>query len=325
MPAHRRSWALALGTPLLALTCTWAHAWTEKPVTILVPAPAGGSMDVAARILADQLTQELGKPVVVDNKPGAGGAIAANILKSAAADGQTVMFTANNILTEIPHVMRTSFNPTKDVKPVATVAKTTMVMVASPTLEPKDLKSFISYAKAHAGQLSFASYSSGTGSHYAGMIFNQKAGLDLEHIPFAGSPPALTQVMGGQIAVMFDGMITSRSMITAGKLRAYGVASKTRSLLLPDVPTLAEQGFPELNFSNWLGVVVASNVPNETVNRMHAAINKAASSPKMRERMQQAGYEQVSAQTPAELVQSLKQDYERNAGIVKAFHIQLNP
>lgn len=325
MPTHRRFWCATLGAPLLALSCTLAHAWTDKPITMVVPAPAGGNMDVMARILADQLTQELGKAVVVENKPGAGGAIAANAIKSAAPDGQTVMFTANNILTEIPHVMRTSFKPLSDVKPVAAVAKTGMVMVADPKLEPKDLKSFISYAKAHPGQLGFASYSSGTSSHYAGMIFNQKAGLDLQHIPFAGSPPALSQVIGGQIAIMFDGIVTSRGMIAAGKLQAYGVASKTRSPLLPDVPTLAEQGFAELNFSNWLGVVVASGVPADTVERMHATLTKVASAVKVRERMQQAGYEPVPSQTPKELSQSLQQDYERNAGIVKAFHIQLNP
>lgn len=321
---HRRL-GLAVCSTLLILATPLAQAWTEKSVTMLVPAPAGGTMDVMARIVADQLTHDLGKPVIVDNKPGAGGAIAAQALKNASGDGQTIMFTANNILTEIPHVMKTSFDPIKDVKPAAIVGKVGMVLVAAPNLPAKDLKSFIAYGKANPGKLSFASYSAGTSSHYAGMIFNQKAGLDLQHIPFPGSPPGLTQVMGGQIAVMFDGIVTSRAMIAANKLQAYGVAAKTRSALLPNVPTLAEQGYPDINFSNWVGVIVSSKVSGDLTERIHTAVAKAAAAPKVRERMTAAGFEPADDQSPEQLAASLKQDYERNAGIVKAFNIQLNP
>ena len=242
---------------LAVITTPLAMAWTDKPVKMIVPAPAGGTMDVVARILADQMSADIGQPVIVDNKPGAGGAIAVQAMMAAPADGQTIMVTASNILTEIPHVMKTNFDPLKDVRPVATVARASMVLVAGPSVPAQDLKGLIAYAKANPGKLSFASYSAGTSSQYAGMIFNQKAGLDLQHVPFAGSPPALVQVMGGQIAVMFDGIVTSMPQIKGGKLKAFGVASKTRSAHLPDVPTLAEQGFPELDFSNWLGTVVA--------------------------------------------------------------------
>ncbi|MBU3738234.1 MAG: tripartite tricarboxylate transporter substrate binding protein [Rhodoferax sp.] len=225
-----------------ALVAPWAQAWTDKPVRMLVPAPAGGTMDVVARILADQLSADIGQPVVVDNKPGAGGAIAVQAMTSAPADGQTIMVTASNILTEIPHVMKTGFDPVKDVRPVGTIARAGMVLVGSPSLSASDLKDFVAYARANPGKLSFASYSAGTASHYAGMILNQKAGLDLQHVPFPGSPPALVQVMGGQIALMFDGIVTSMPQIKAGKLKAFGVASKARSGHPPQVPTLAELG-----------------------------------------------------------------------------------
>ncbi len=310
---------------MLAVVATpLALAWTDKPVRMLVPAPAGGTMDVVARIVAEQLSADIGQPVIVDNKPGAGGAIAVQAMMAAPHDGQTIMVTASNILTEIPHVMKTAFDPLKDVRPVATIARAGMVLVGSPNLAAHDIKELVAYIKANPGKLSFASYSAGTSSHYAGMIFNQKAGLDLQHVPFAGSPPALTQVMGGQIAVMFDGIVTSTPQIKGGKLKAFGVAAKTRSAHLPQVPTLAELGFPDLDFSNWLGTVVASGVPVDMVDKINAATLKAAAAPKVRDRLTAAGFEPNTSLSSAQLTQSVKTDYDRNAGIVKAFNIQLN-
>jgi tripartite-type tricarboxylate transporter receptor subunit TctC len=289
---------------------------------MLVPAPAGGTMDVIARLLADQLTADLGQPVVVDNKPGAGGGIAISALLSAPADGQTIMVTATNVLTEVPHVLKTPYNTMKDIRPLAAVARSRLLLVGSPSLPAKDLKSLISYVHANPGKLSFASYSAGTASHYAGVIMNQKAGLDLQHVPFAGSGPALAQVMGGQIPLMYDGMVTSLPMIKAGKLQAYAVASKSRSPLLPQVPTFAELGYPDVEFSNWVGVIASARVPVELAQKIQAATYKAAASPKVQERMQALSYEPMAAQTLPQLSQSLNEEFQRNAGIVKAFDIQ---
>lgn len=314
---------------LCALLCACAlpvsaQGWADKPLRLLVPAPAGGTMDLVARIVADQLAQETGQPVLVDNKAGAGGAIAVQAMLAAPPDGQTLMMTASNVLTEIPHVMKTAFDPLKDVKPVVVVARSAMVLVAAPGLPVKDLKALVAYVKAHPGQVSFASYSAGTASHYAGMILNQRAGLDMQHVPFPGSPPALVQLMGGQVQVMFDGMATSRAMIAAGKLQAYGVAAQTRSMQLPDLPTLAEQGYPELDFSNWIGLIAASGVPAATLEKIHIAVAHAAAAPKVRERLLGAGFEVGADLTPTQLAQSVRSEFERNAGIVKAFGIELN-
>lgn len=309
----------------LALSLPAAMAWTDKPVRMLVPAPAGGTMDVVARVVAEQLSADIGQPVVIENKPGAGGAIAVQAMLSAPADGNTLMLTASNILTEIPHVMKTAFDPLKDVKPVTAIARATMVMVGAPNVPAKDLKGVIAWVKAHPGKVSFASYSTGTSSHYAGMILNQKAGLDMQHVPFAGSPPALTQLMGGQIPLMFDGMPTSKKMVEAGKLQAFGVAAKKRSPHLPSVPTLAEQGYPDLDFSNWVGVIVARDVSSAMVQKINAAVDKAAASPKVRDRLLGAGFDLGGDESPEQMAQSLRADYERNAAIVKAFDIRLNP
>jgi len=306
----------------LVLAMPAAMAWTNKPVRVLVPAPAGGTMDVMARLLADQLTADLGQPVVVDNKPGAGGAIAINQMLAAPPDGQTILVSTTNVLTEIPHVMKVSYDPMKDVKPVAAVAKSTLLLVGSSNLPAKDLPSLIGFVKAHPGTLGFASYSAGTVSHYAGMIMNKKAGMDLQHIPFAGSPPALTQVMGGQIALMYDGMVTSLPYIKAGKLKAFAVASKERSPLLPQVPTFAELGYPDIEFSNWAGVFASAKVPAELTQKIQAAVYKAASVPKVQERIVALGFETVPAQTLPQLNQALHTEFDRNGDIVKAYHIQ---
>ena len=321
--------ALMKHFPALAVTLATvlggagAFAWTDKPVKLIVPAPAGGTMDVVARILAEQLSSDLKQPVIVDNKPGAGGALAVQAMNAAPPDGQTIMVTASNILTEIPHVMKTSFDPLKDVRPVATLARASMVLVGAPSLPP-DFKGLLAHLKANPGKFSFASYSAGTSSHYAGMILNQKAGLDLTHVPFAGSPPALQQVMGGQIPIMFDGIVTSLPQIRGHKVHPYAVASRARSHHLPDVPTTAELGYPELDFSNWLGTAVSASVPADLVEKISAATLKAASSPKVRERLVAAGFEPNTPMSPADLAKSVRTDYERNAGIVKAFNIQLN-
>jgi len=307
---------------IVALAMPAAMAWTNKPIRVLVPAPAGGSMDVLARVLADQLTADLGQPVVVDNKPGAGGGIAISTMLAAPSDGQTILVATTNVLTEIPHVMKVSFDPMKDVKPVAAVAKTGLLLVGSTSLPARDLPGLISYVKANPGKLSFASYSAGTVAHYAGMIMNQKAGMDLQHVPFAGSPPALTQVMGGQIAVMYDGMVTSLPMIRAGKLQAFAVASKERSPLLPQVPTFAEMGYQDLDFSNWAGVFVSAKVSEDLAQKIHAAVYKAMSTPKLHERIATLGFEPLPFQTIQQLSQGLRTEFDRNAGIVKTYHIQ---
>lgn len=314
--------AICVAAVSLLMPSAWA--WTDKPVRLLVPAPAGGTMDVIARLISDQLSADIGQPVVIDNKPGAGGGIAVQALRAAPADGQTLMMTASNVLTEIPHVLKGGFDPIKDIKPVTALARSTILFVANPGLGVKDVKGFIAYAKANPGKLSFASYSAGTSSHYAGMIFNQKAGLDMQHVPFPGSPPALTQVMGGHIAVMFDGLVTSKPLVAGGKVTALGLAASKRSPQLPDVPTMAEQGFPEFNFSNWVGVVASSGLSNDMADKIHKAVSKAAATQKVRERMIAAGFEPVEDQTSAQLTQAVKAEFDRNAAIVKQFNIQVN-
>ena len=309
---------------LLALHMAPVAAWTDKPVKLVVPAPPGGTMDVLARVLAEQLSAEIGQPVLVDNRPGAGGGIGVQAMLAAPADGQTLMVTASNVLAEVPHVLKSGFDPLKDVRPVTSVARASLVFVAAASMPANTLQEFVAYARANPGKLSIASYSTGTASHYAAMILNQKAGLDLVHAPFPGSPPALAQVLGGQIPVMFDGMATSLPQARGGKLKVFGVASRTRSEFLPQVPTFAELGYPDIDFNNWIGVVVAGGVANELVEKINAAVQKAAAAPKLKDRLTGAGFEMTPGGTPAQLAQAVRTEHQRNAGIVKMFDIKLN-
>jgi tripartite-type tricarboxylate transporter receptor subunit TctC len=301
-----------------------ANAWGDKPLRMIVPAPAGGTMDVVARILSDELSHEIGQPVIVENKPGAGGVVAVQTMRSAAPDGNTVMVTASNLLTETPIVIKVNFDPIKDIRPLAVVARTGLVLVGWPGVPAKDMKSLVTYVKANPGTVSFASYSTGTVSHFAGMMLNRKAGLDMQHVPFPGSPPALAQVMGGQIPIMFDGIPTSKPLLASGKLRAYGVTSKSRSSFLPDVPTLAELGYPELAFDNWVGVVVSASVPEDISEKIRAATVRATATAKVKERLTAQGFEPGGDATQAQMARMVKDDYERNATIVKDFGIKFD-
>lgn len=313
--------SMTLSTLMLAAPS--AHAWSDKPVRLIVPAPPGGSIDIVARMLADQLGADLGQPVVVDNKPGAGGAIAVQNLLAAANDGGQLMVTASNVLTEVPHVLKSNFDPLKDLVPLASVATASMVLVGNNDIPAQDLKGMVDWARRNPGKLSIASYSAGTSSHYAAVILNRKAGLDLQHVPFLGSPPALTQVIGGQVPLMFDGMATSLPQLRAGKIKVFALAGKVRSPLLPQVPTLVELGYPELVFGNWLGVVSSSRLSPEMQLRIREALIKAGNASKVRERLLAAGFEPQVSSGP-ELVQSTRTEFERNAQIVRQYEIRLN-
>ncbi|GAA5235551.1 tripartite tricarboxylate transporter substrate binding protein [Verticiella sediminum] len=302
-----------------------ALAFGDKPVKLVVPAPAGGTMDIFARIVSDQLSHEIKQPVIVENRPGAGGAIAVKHLLSQPADGNTLLITVTNILTEVPHVLDGGFDAMTDVKPVAQMARSVMLFIASPQFEADDARGAIDYVKAHPGSVSFASYSQGTASHYAGAILNQKASLDMQHVPFAGSAPALTQVMGNQIPLMFDGSVTSKPLIASGRVKLLGVAYRDRLPEYPEVPTMAELGYPEIDFSNWAGVFASGTTPPELMQKMHATFAKLNASPIMSERYASTGFEIVRAQrTQEQLAGDLRAEFERNAGIVKNFGIQLN-
>lgn len=308
-----------------ALPTGSAFAFTDKPVKLIVPAPPGGTIDVFARIISDQLAHELKQPVIVENRPGAGGAMAVKYMLSQPSDGNTLLVTVTNILTEVPHVLKGGFDAMKDVRPVSQMARSVMVFIASPQFPAKDAKEAIAYVKAHPGQLSFASYSQGTASQYAGVILNQKAGLDMQHVPFPGSAPALAQIMGNQVPLMFDGSVTTKPLVPSGKVKLLAVAYKNRLPDFPNVPTMGELGYPELDFSNWAGVFASARTPQPLLEKINASLQKVNASQAVQARYVATGFEPIRQErTLEQLSTDLQAEYQRNGEIVKSFGIKLN-
>ena len=224
-------------------------AWSRQPLRLIVPAPPGGTMDIVARVVGQQLASETGQAVVIDNRPGAGGLLGMQTLLQAPADGQTLLVGASNLLAEIPHVIKMPFDPLKDLVPLASLARSGVVLVAGASQPAQDMQELLAQLKARKGQTSFASYSPGTVSHYAGLILSDKAGLDLQHVGYAGSPPAVQALLGGQVDVMFDGMLTSVPLIRAGKLRAYAFSGPRRSRHLPRCRPPPNSATPSCSFA----------------------------------------------------------------------------
>ena len=255
------------------LACSAWAAWPDKPIKLIVPAPAGGTMDIAARVIGQQLSTDTGQAVVVDNKPGAGGSIGIQAMLQAPADGYTLAMVASNVMAEIPHVIKMPFDPLKDIIPVASVARSGALLVTPVQVPAKNFKELIAYLKTRKG--GFASYSPGTSSHYAGLILSDKAGLDMQHVAYPGSAPALQALLGGQVEFMFDGILTSTPMVKSGKMRAYAFTGSKRSRQFPDVPTVAELGYPDIVSEEWFGFYAPARTPADVIARANAVITGA--------------------------------------------------
>lgn len=299
-------------------------AWTNKPVRVIVPAVAGGTMDIVSRVLADQLSKDIGASFFVDNKRGAGGNVAVSSLLSSPADGQTIMIAFDNILTEIPHVIKQNFSLSKDIKPIAAFARSGFVLVSGGNLPATDFKGFVSYLKANPKKDTFASYAVGSASHYAGLMFSEQIGLKLQHVPFVGSPPALLQVMSGEVPFMVDGVVTSLPLIRAGKLKAYAVISQHRLPQLPSVPTFAELGFPNIQFSNQAVVIVQAAMSAEMTEKIRLAVYKAAAAASVQKHLADLGLESMPSQSSEAVAKQEKDGFDRIGKIIRDYKLDVN-
>jgi len=306
--------ALLSLAPGLAL----AQAWPARPVRLVVAGPAGGSADLVARLVAEPLARELGQPVIVDNKPGAAGAIAVGELLQAQHDGYTLLVGVNSLVSEIPHIVKLRWDMARDVKPLAELARGGLVLVANPSMPARDLKELVAHARANPGKLHYASYSPGTLSHVLGLQLNQAAGIQLTHVGYKGSTPALADVMGNHVPLMFDGLATSLPLIKGGKLKAYAVSAPRRVPQLPDVPTFHELGYPQLDALAWMGLWSAPDVPAAVQARVREATLKVLSDPALRTRMLDTGFESGQPRTSEEMARGLKVDYDRVGGVLQS-------
>lgn len=312
-----------LATPLLAAAAfvapfaAQADAWPSKPIRLIVPYPPGGAADTVGRIYADALTESLKQPVVVENKPGAGTAIAADHVANGPADGYTLNLVPTGQLTVLPHIARNlKFDPFKSFAPVSLLAYTGVVIAANNEVPVNDLKGLVAKAKAEPGKLSYSSSGSGTIIHLAGEYFRLTTGTELLHVPFKGSAPAVTAVIGGDVDLSIDTLTILAPQIKGGKLKGLAIASPVRSPLLPEVPTVAELGYPGFEVRSWFGLNVAAGTPPAIIERLNAEIAKAAASQTVKDKLAAQGLEAWPS-TPAQFAEQVRADHDKYGRVVR--------
>jgi tripartite-type tricarboxylate transporter receptor subunit TctC len=313
---------LAAAAALLAAPVAFAQVQSDKVLRIIAAGPPGGSLDVVARLLSEGLQKELNQPVIVEAKPGAGGAIAVNELMQAPRDGLTAVVSLDAMVSEIPHAVKLKIDMSKEVKPLAELARGGLVMVGNPSVPAKSLAELIAHVKANPGKINYASYSAGTVSHVMGLQLNKAAGIDMSHVAYKGSPPALVDVVGGHVPLTFVGIPNALPLLTGGKIVPYAVSLPQRSALLPNVPTFTELGFPQLEATPWLGLFVTPDVPAAAQARLREAALKVMARPAMRERLKELGFDAGQQRTPDELAKQLRSDFDRIGAVLKSINFK---
>ncbi|RZL43138.1 MAG: tripartite tricarboxylate transporter substrate binding protein [Variovorax sp.] len=287
--------AIAIAAAALGIAPTEVRAqaaYPAKPITIIVPFSAGGTTDILARVVGLHVGQTLGQPVIVDNRAGAGGNIGTQAVARAPADGYTLLMgTVGTHAINQSLYKKLPFDPIKDFAPLSRVAMVPNLLVANPSQPYKTVKELIAYAKANPGKVNFASSGSGTSIHLSGELFKQMTQIDMQHVPYKGSAPAVADLIGGQTAIMFDNMPSVMPHVKAGKLRAMAVTTARRSPALPDVPTIAESGVPGYDTSSWFGLLAPTGTPPEVVAKLNAAILKALADPDVKTKLAEQGAE----------------------------------
>jgi tripartite-type tricarboxylate transporter receptor subunit TctC len=294
-----------------------AQAWPSKPIRWIVPFAPGGTTDILARTIAEKLTPALGKPVIVENNPGAGGSVGATQTAKAAPDGYTIMGgTISTHAINASLYKQLPYDPVKDFVPITLIARVPNLLVVNPEVPAKSVKELIALLKANPGKYTFASSGNGTSQHLSGELFKSMAGVDMQHIPYKGSPPALQDVVGGQVTMTFDNITTAWPLAKAGKLRALAVTTAKRSPIAPDVPTLAESGLAGYEVGSWQGVFAPAGTPPDVVKRLNTEIVKIINMPDVRAKLEALGAEPVGNSSD-EFATIVKSEVAKWAKVVK--------
>ena len=333
-PSRRRALALAAGAVATMAAAAFlpapahaqpadAAAWPAKPIRWVVPFPPGGAMDVIARTLGERAGRALGQPFVIENRPGAGGNIGADAVAKSPADGYTIMITSIGMATNKALYAKLSYDPAKDFAPISLLAVVPNVLVVNANSPDKTVADVIAHAKREPGKLTYASAGNGTSIHLAGEVFASMAGLNLLHVPYMGSGPAVTDMLGGQVDLMFDSITSAAPHIQSGKLRALGVTSARRSATLPNVPTIAEAGVPGYEVSPWFAVFAPAGTPAPIVQKLNAALLDAMKQPDTQARFDAIGAQPIGS-TPAELAAHVDKEMARWGKLIKERNIRMD-
>jgi tripartite-type tricarboxylate transporter receptor subunit TctC len=294
----RRSWILGAAGALLALATTaGAQEYPTKPVRLIIPFPPGGSNDVVGRLIATKLSERLGKQIVVDNRGGAGGVIGTEVTANAAPDGYTLgMISIAHAVN--PWLYKLSYDPIKSFSPVAVLATGPNVLAINPSLGVNSVKELIALAKSKPGEIQYASAGVGSFQHLGGELFKLEAGVDMLHVPFKGGGPAMVDVIGGHTKLLFSSLVQTTPHLKSGKLKALGTGGKTRSSVLPDVPTIAEAGVPGYEATNWWGIVAPAGTPAPIIAKLHKEIAAVQEAPEVKQQFARQGAAILQMSTP---------------------------
>lgn len=293
-----------------------AQSWPSRPISLIVPFPAGGTTDVLARAVGQELSKSLGQPVLIESKPGAGATLGADFVAKAKPDGYTLLMGAVHHTIATSAYKKLPYDFQKDLLPVTIVALVPNLLVVNTAMPAKNVGELLALAKASPGKLSYGSAGNGTAHHLIGAQFEAMGGVQLLHVPYKGSGPLVTDLLGGQISMSFDTITPVLSHIRAGKLRALAVTTSKRSPALPDVPTLDEAGLKGFNLGTWFGVLAPAGTPREIVSRLNTELVRIIHSPEFKKRMDDIGAEPVG-NTPEQMGQQIRDDTERFAKLVK--------
>jgi tripartite-type tricarboxylate transporter receptor subunit TctC len=309
---------------LLGASVATADNYPSRPIRIIAPSTPGDAPDVIARLVAERLTSALGQQIFVENHPGAGGVVGSDIVAKAAPDGYTLIIgNAGSHGINAAVYSKLPYDIQRDFAPVSQIAIAPNIMVVNPELPVKNVKEFIAYAKARPGALNYASGGNGSSAHMSMELFKSMAGIDLLHVPYKGSSPALTDVITGQVSAMIVNMPPAVPFVKAGKLRALAVTTRNRSPLLPEVPTVAESGLPGYETVAWFGILAPAATPKDIINRLSEEIARIARSPAMRERLTSLGAEAVGS-TPAEFAAVIARDIAKWTPLAKSVGIKVD-
>jgi len=295
-----------------------AGAYPNRPVKLVVPFPPGGPLDTVGRTIAQKLTEAWGQSVVVDNRPGAGGNIGADIVAKSPADGYTILMGALSTHAVNPSLYaKMPYDAVKDFAPITLVAITPNVLVVNAALPVNTAKEFVAYAKANSGKLAFGSGSNGSAGHLAGELFKVETGTEIIHVPYKGGAPAMQALLAGDTQFMFDNLANAMPQVRAGKLKALAVTTAQRSKLAPDLPTMAEAGVPGFDLSTWFGLFAPAGTPRDVIGKWNAEVTKILTSSDMRERLVLQGAEPAPT-TPEQFAAFVQSEIPKYARIVKA-------
>jgi tripartite-type tricarboxylate transporter receptor subunit TctC len=310
--------SLALLAGLAWVPLSSAQSYPTKPIRLVVPFPPGGAVDIVARVVGQALSEAWGQQVVVDNRPGAGAIIGTDLVAKAAPDGYTLLMASVGMLTINPSLYtKLPYDPIKDFNPVILVGGTPCILVVHPALPPNSVKEFIAYAKSKPGQLNVASAGSGNITHLVAEVFRTQTGIEWVHVPYKGSAPALTDLLGGQVQLMFDVMLSALPHVKAGRLKALAVTSIKRFPQLPDLVTLDESGLPGFNVSSWWGVAAPAGTPKEIIAKLNGEVNKSLGTPKVKERLLSLGAEPIGG-TPEQFSKHIQEEIVKWAKAVRS-------